>query len=131
MKKINITGERQSGKTTLLVQSIIYHLTDDTLPDDTTILICAPGFYHMKALEKLVDSKLPFESVLRRGNREIIMKSGKKAMFIYDSPNVVRGTVPNYIFIDNGDLMSDQFKDTINSMRGFSVVIETSTTIDQ
>lgn len=129
-KSLSYTVDRQGGKTNFLAESIVSHLTDYRVPEGTTMLAFAPNYAQLKVLRDCVRKKLqPGEASI--ATADMIVANGKKILFRAANVEMRGGTKVDYIFMDNTDLMSDEFKLSIDPLRAYAIVIETTSTMTE
>jgi len=129
-KILKLSGDRQSGRTTFLVNSIFVHLLDPSLSNDISLVVSAPTTGSRLLLAENIISKLEkanenFSSSRDVGEIKIIV--GKKVCRIVPpEPRFFIGHKINYIFLDNADYLDEAFKDFIDLiMRPNVVVLQT------
>lgn len=129
-KSLTYSVGRQEGKTNFLAESIASHLTDYRVPEGTTMLAFAPDHAQLKVLRDCVRRKLlPGEASI--ATDEMIIANGKKVSFRSARAGIQRGVKVNYVFMDNTDMMTDEFKASIEPIRAYAIVIETTSTMTE
>lgn len=132
MKNIKISGDRQLGKSNILVDSIVTHVLDEGVKSDVKIVVTAPNQASRKTLQSLVAKVLhqkgvEFRSVIpiATGNGSITIQD-KTITFLIPEMKYFIGRQIDYVFIDRSDMMEAGFTDFIDTIiKPFVIVVET------
>lgn len=128
MKKLQILGERQSGKSTMLVESMFVHLTDESLRKDLIMVASSHNKIAIRHLKKALINKLAANklevNVVEKEN--LIQVGDRTCLFLDPTPGAFIGRSFDYVFLDNADFLGNNFLNFIDMIvRPYAVVIQT------
>lgn len=127
MKDHIIIGGRQTGRSTLLVNSIFVHFIDELFKESFDMVVAAPTRTMVMDLKEEVVKKLDAADVNFSHSVDRISVGNRNCKFIFGgSSDRLRGLGFDFLFIDNVDLMSDEFTEYVDTcVRPQAVVIQT------
>lgn len=123
MKKIKIVGERRTGRSTMLINSMFVHLIDDTLKEDLVMIASASNAMGRQQLnnglvEKLSSSKINFSASINK-----IEVNGRTCLFLPPDPRSFIGIKFDYVFLDNVEFFDSRFIDFIDTIIRPNVIV--------
>lgn len=126
MNKVSITGGRGIGKTVVLVDSIVGHITDPELKEDAALIVCSATIQMNRTIKEAIVAKLQRRKV-KFSHRNNKITVGKKSIkFLRAEYSQFIGVDIDYIFIDNIGAMPEEFVKFIDMiMRPNVVVVQT------
>lgn len=128
--RITVTGDRCSGRTTLLINSIVAHLTDPRLKDDVQLIASAGVQSQNRNLFERILNELQARDVevTRAVHTYLEIEVGKRKLRIVPAkPESFIGHQFDYVFLDNFDFMDKGFQLFMDEIiRPFVVVVQTN-----
>lgn len=112
-----------------LIESILIHLADDRVSEDAKMLVIAPTAARLKYVKDSVVSKLKMRDAWRITMSEVMVNRKKVYFRSALQKDMVRGFMPDYVFIFDSDQINDDFKMAIEPLRTHAIFIETGSTI--
>lgn len=123
MKKINIIGERQTGKSTLLIHSMFVHLIDKQLPTEFTMIASAPNVGMRRILFDGLIDRLKESGIKYTASVDFISVEGRMCKFLAPLPSEFIGRNFDYVFLDNVDYFDKRFLDFIDMIIRPNVIV--------
>lgn len=126
MKKISKGGNRQSGKTTTLIDSILSHITDQRTKPGASLIVSGANYLNTRYLNKLVIEKLTESKIGFIANGDKILVENKRVSFVAPQMQNYICVDIDFIFLDDVEQMESNFMEFIDTIiRPHVVVIQT------